>query len=72
MTEATVGKKPFFWSTRPHTIYGANASGKSNVIEAFYYMMTHVAESFANGGEADDKKSRTKKSRYTPDTDIRH
>ena len=42
-------------------IYGANASGKSNVIEAFRYMMTYVVESFAYGGEADDKKSKTKK-----------
>lgn len=47
-------------------IYGANASGKSNVIEAFRYMMTYVVESFAYGGEADDKKSRTKKPRHTP------
>lgn len=47
-------------------IYGANASGKSNVIEAFRYMMTYVVESFAYGGEADDKKSKTKKPRHTP------
>jgi len=47
-------------------IYGANASGKSNVIEAFRYMMTYVVESFAYGGEADDKKSRIKKPRHTP------
>lgn len=47
-------------------IYGANASGKSNVIEAFRYMMNYVVESFAYGGEADDKKSKTKKPRHTP------
>lgn len=47
-------------------IYGANASGKSNVIEAFRYMRTYVVESFAYGGEADDKKSKTKKPRHTP------
>lgn len=47
-------------------IYGANASGKSNVIEAFRYMSTYVVESFAYGGEADDKKSKTKKPRNTP------
>ena len=47
-------------------IYGANASGKSNVIEAFRYMMTYIVDSFAYGGEADDKKSKTKKPRHTP------
>lgn len=47
-------------------IYGANASGKSNVIEAFRYMTTYVMESFAYGGEADDKKSKTKKPKFTP------
>lgn len=47
-------------------IYGANASGKSNVIMAFRYMVTYVVESFAYGGEADDKKSKTKKPKHTP------
>ena len=47
-------------------IYGANASGKSNVIEAFRYMTTYVMESFAYGGEADEKKSKTKKPKLTP------
>lgn len=47
-------------------IYGANASGKSNVIEAFRYMTTYVMESFAYGGETDDKKSKTKKPKFTP------
>lgn len=47
-------------------IYGANASGKSNVIEAFRYMTTYVLESFAYGGEVGDKKSSTKKPKLTP------
>ncbi len=47
-------------------IYGANASGKSNVIEAFLYMTTYVMDSFAYGGETDDKKSKTRKPRLTP------
>lgn len=47
-------------------IYGANASGKSNVIKAFRYMSTYVVESFAYGGEADDKKSKTKRPKHTP------
>lgn len=47
-------------------IFGANASGKSNVIEAFRYMMTYVIESFAYGGDPDDKKMKSKKLKYTP------
>ncbi|MDE6635732.1 MAG: ATP-binding protein, partial [Lachnospiraceae bacterium] len=47
-------------------IYGANASGKSNVIEAFRYMMTYVMESFSYGGDPDDKKTKSKKLKYTP------
>lgn len=47
-------------------IFGANASGKSNVIEAFRFMATYVIESFAFGGESDDKKSKTKKLKHTP------
>lgn len=47
-------------------IFGANASGKSNVIEAFRFMTTYVIESFAFGGEGDDKKSKTKKLKQTP------
>lgn len=47
-------------------IYGANASGKSNVIEAFRYMMTYVLESFSYGGDPDDKKTKNKKLKYTP------
>ena len=47
-------------------IFGANASGKSNVIEAFRFMASYVIESFAFGGESDDKKSKTKKLKQTP------
>lgn len=47
-------------------IFGANASGKSNVIEAFRYMMTYVMESFAYGGDNADKKSKAKRIKYTP------
>lgn len=47
-------------------IFGANASGKSNVIEAFRYMMTYVLESFSYGGEPDCKVTKSKKLRYTP------
>lgn len=48
-------------------IFGANASGKSNVIEAFRFMATYVLESFAYGGDNDDKKSRSsKRLRQTP------
>ncbi len=48
-------------------IFGANASGKSNVIEAFNFMSTYVLESFAYGGENDDKKSRiSRRVKQTP------
>lgn len=47
-------------------IFGANASGKSNVIQAFRFMTTYVIESFAFGGEGDNKKSKTKKLKQTP------
>lgn len=47
-------------------IFGANASGKSNVIQAFRFMTTYVIDSFAFGGEGDDKKSKTKKLKQTP------
>ena len=32
-------------------IYGANASGKSNVVEAFRFMTTYVLRSFGYGDE---------------------
>ncbi len=47
-------------------IFGANASGKSNVIEAFRYMMTYVIESFSYGGDPNDRKTKNKKLKYTP------
>ena len=47
-------------------IFVTNASGKSNVIEAFRFMATYVIESFAFGGEGDEKKSKTKKLKHTP------
>ena len=34
-------------------MYGANASGKSNIYNAFEYMSNYVAESFRYGGEED-------------------
>ncbi len=37
-------------------IYGANASGKSNIYEAFEYMSYYVSESFKFGGESGNKK----------------
>lgn len=47
-------------------IYGANASGKSNVISAYHFMETYVVNSFAYGGESEDKKTVTKKIKLTP------
>lgn len=35
-------------------IYGANASGKSNVLEAFRFMKQYVANSFAYGGDSNE------------------
>lgn len=40
-------------------IFGANASGKSNVIEAFRFMRTYVLDSFDYGGEEGKKDSKT-------------
>jgi len=47
-------------------IYGANASGKSNVIEAFSFMVNYVLESFNYGGESEDKQQKSKMTRVTP------
>lgn len=47
-------------------IFGANASGKSNVIDAFRFMAVYVLDSFAYGGESDEKKSRSKRLKRTP------
>lgn len=47
-------------------IYGANASGKSNVIKAFFFMGRYVLESFAYGGETNPEKAAIKRPRLTP------
>lgn len=47
-------------------IFGANASGKSNVIEAFRFMTSYVFDSFAYGGEDDDKKTKVRRLKPTP------
>ncbi len=41
-------------------IYGANASGKSNVYDAFDYMTYYVSESFNFGGEKDSRWKKEK------------
>lgn len=38
-------------------IYGANASGKSNVYDAFGFMQHYVAESFSFGGEGSSRQT---------------
>lgn len=43
---------------RVAAIYGANASGKSNVCDAFYFMSIYVLDSFAFGGGEAKKKRR--------------
>lgn len=45
-------------------IFGANASGKSNVIEAFRFMAAYVIRSFMYGG--DSEKEKIEKLEYTP------
>ncbi len=45
-------------------IFGANASGKSNVIEALRFMATYVIDSFMYGG--DNEKERIERLRNTP------
>ena len=47
-------------------IFGANASGKSNVQQAFSYMVYYVLRSFAFGGDADEKKSKSEFMKPTP------
>ena len=47
-------------------IYGANASGKSNVIDAFRFMNSYVLESFAYGGEDREKRNKNNELRVTP------
>lgn len=43
-------------------IFGANAHGKSNIIEAFKYMHIYVIESLDFGGDSDNKKNKFIKS----------
>lgn len=45
-------------------IFGANASGKSNVVEAFRFMATYVIQSFMYGG--DSEKEKIEKLEYAP------
>ena len=47
-------------------IYGANASGKSNMQEAFRYMHNYVINSFSYGGEDSAKRSERRFTRPTP------
>ena len=47
-------------------IYGANASGKSNVIEAFRFMMTYVIESYGYGDPEEERKMNRRRIRRTP------
>ncbi|MBR2902465.1 MAG: AAA family ATPase [Clostridia bacterium] len=47
-------------------IFGANASGKSNVQEAFRYMSMYVINSLDYGDESDSKKKKSKFYRPTP------
>ncbi|HBH13652.1 MAG TPA: abortive phage infection protein [Clostridiales bacterium] len=47
-------------------IFGANASGKSNVQEAFRYMSTYVVSSFSYGGDESGKKSKSEFLQPTP------
>ncbi len=47
-------------------IFGANASGKSNVQEAFRYMSRYVLNSLDYGDEADNKKKKSKFFKPTP------
>ncbi len=47
-------------------IFGANASGKSNVHEAFRFMATYVLRSLEFGGDSSDKKSKARLLKPTP------
>ncbi|HXK51094.1 MAG TPA: ATP-binding protein [Caldisericia bacterium] len=48
------------------TIFGANASGKSNIILAFKYMTVYVLKSFGYGGETQNKSQSKDFSAPTP------
>ncbi len=47
-------------------IFGANASGKSNVQEAFRYMSTYAVSSFSYGGDETGKRSKSEFLQPTP------
>src|SRR5665647_3624863 len=47
-------------------IFGANASGKSNVQEAFRYMADYVVSSFNYGGDESGKKNKSEFLQPTP------
>lgn len=47
-------------------IFGANASGKTNVQDAFQYMSTYVVDSLNYGGEKSKKKNKYEFMRPTP------
>lgn len=47
-------------------IYGANASGKSNVLEAFRFMVMYVMNSVGYVGIGDEKKSNIRRLKHTP------
>lgn len=47
-------------------VFGANASGKSNVVEAFRYMVTYVLRSFSYGGDSEGKTAGSEKPKHTP------
>lgn len=54
-------------------IYGANASGKSNVFQAFYFMSRFVARSFEFGGDnPKDRKNRVSVKPFLFDRDSRN
>ncbi len=52
----TIGKEKIL---KTAAIYGANASGKTNVYNALEYMSYYVTSSFSFGGEKDTEKPRT-------------
>ena len=59
----TIGKERLLPTA---AIYGANASGKSNVIEAFRFMTTYVMDSLNYGGEMSKKGSKSRVIKRTP------
>lgn len=48
------------------SIYGANASGKSNIHEAFRYMATYVVSSFSFGGDEGGRRNKSEFLKPTP------